>query len=86
MLKFDNDHIFTGYLKQLLASFNLPKYKIYTKAHKQYKKTYGVESPEIIETVPVSTSQYPNSIRHIPYLKDGYISEYMYDEELQETI
>lgn len=30
MFKFNSDHTFVGYIKQLLASFNLPNYKVYT--------------------------------------------------------
>ena len=50
MLKFDNTHIFTGYLKQLLSSFNLPACKIYTKEFADYYNKHGKEDPRVIES------------------------------------
>lgn len=85
MLKFNNTHLFTGYLKHLLANTNLPTYKIYTRENKLYKQTYGVESPEILETVPTSTYSYKNHIRYIPYIKDGNIAEYIFTENPAST-
>ena len=42
MFKFNNDHIFTGYLKQVLSSFHLPKCKVYTKEQQKYTENYLV--------------------------------------------
>ena len=50
MFKFDNTHIFTGYLKQLLSSVNLPTCRIYTKEFADYLSQHGKEDPRVIES------------------------------------
>lgn len=50
MFKFDNTHIFTGYLKQLLSSVNLPMCKVYTKEFADYFCQHGKEDPRVIES------------------------------------
>lgn len=51
MFKFNNTHIFTGYLKQKLSSVNLPACKIYTKEFEEYKARYNQEDPRVIESI-----------------------------------
>lgn len=85
MLKFNNNHIFTGYLKQLLASLNLPKYKVYTKAQQEYYNKYK-NNPNFKElnVIPTIISEenkyYPEDMRYIPYIKDNIIQHYIKEQ------
>jgi hypothetical protein len=53
MRKFNTTDIFTGYLKQLLSSFHLPKVKVYTKEHEDYFIKHGKEREDILQTITV---------------------------------
>lgn len=79
MEKFNNTTLFTGYLKQLLHDFNLPKIKVYTKKYRKYFEAEGKESPEIIETrtTHVDNALKLNHLRYVPYIKDDVIQEYI---------
>lgn len=86
MRKFNTSDLFTGYIKQLLHHFNLPKIKVYTEQHRQYvlknedKNNINKESPEILGTLKTSSESTIKNVRYFPYIKDGEIQEYINNE------
>ena len=90
MKTFNNSDLFTGYIKQLLHSFHLPKIRIYTKQHSAYFLKHGVERADILETVEATLDDKTTiagakrlsptpikNVRYCPYIKDGMIQEYV---------
>lgn len=77
MRKFNSADLFTGYLKQLLHDFNLPKIKVYTKNHQHYRDLHLMESPEILGTKHFKQNSGLLNVRYFPYLRNGEIQEYI---------
>lgn len=81
MRQFGTSDILTGYIKQLLAAFNLPTVKIYTKAQEEYFYEHFEERDDILMSSPLDGGKDDGipSVYHIPYIKDGKLQEYLPD-------
>ena len=85
MFKFDNSHIFTGYLKQLLSSVNLPTCRVYTKEFNEYFNKYGKEDPRVIESfdnifyTSTAASTKKQAAVRVNYLKANELFHYFWN-------
>lgn len=88
MFTYNNNHIFSGYLKQFLSSFNLPTSKIYSDEFIRYYEEHGVEHPKVVESfsqvppdVKYDESGQPLSVfpRKVNYLRHGTLQKFEFD-------
>jgi hypothetical protein len=83
MHKFGSTGLLSGYIKQLLKSFNLPTIKIYTKEQagyaqekiRQHQLTYN-ERYDVIESQLVNDSDDNDAICYVPYIRDNKLQIY----------
>jgi hypothetical protein len=83
MFKFDNNHIFTGYLKQKLSAVNIPTCKIYTQEFEDFRAKHGYEDPRVVESINTTIyGEYDKQLAtYINYLKNNVIYNYFEESE-----
>ena len=76
MFKYNNTHIFTGYLKQFLSSINLPACKVYTREFAKYLEKHGTEDPRVLESFDTTDSRASTCIN---YIKNNELYNYFWN-------
>ena len=83
MFKFNDTNILTGYIKEMLASFNLPCYKVYTRQQREHFEETG-EELNVIVSQEASQSSDEAPKKHpcfVSYIKDGSVQQYVKNKE-----
>lgn len=83
MFKFNDTNILTGYIKEMLASFNLPSYKVYTRQQKEHFEETG-EELNVIASQEASKASGTAPEKHpcfVSYIKDGSVQQYVKNKE-----
>lgn len=78
MFKFNDTNILTGYIKEMLASFNLPCYKVYTRQQREHFEETG-EELNVIASQEASKASDTSPEKHpcfISYIKEGSVQQY----------
>ena len=83
MFKFNDTNILTGYIKEMLASFNLPSYKVYTRQQREHFEETG-EELNVIVSQEASNASEEATEKHpcfVSYIKDGSVQQYVKNKE-----
>lgn len=77
MFKFNDTNILTGYIKEMLASFNLPCYKVYTRQQREHFEETGEE----LNVIASQEDQEDDNPCFVSYIKDGSVQQYVKNKE-----
>ena len=83
MFKFNDTNILTGYIKEMLASFNLPSYKVYTRQQREHFEETG-EELNVIASQEASQSSDEAPKKHpcfVSYIKEGSVQQYVKNKD-----